>query len=621
MKHFFEQWLDEQTDNSINNEEVKDIFEESIKCYKIGAYRAAIVMAFNGFQIVIKNRIVNDKDKIISELSKINTDNKKLLCDFENNSLDENQREKIAYILKNNSVLLKSFNNSSFLDCSQRKKICQIINSNNGILNKLIKVLSKYKLNDENEWENELKEVLSGDRFFKIFSISTKNTIYKEWELWRSRRNTGAHGKSYKLISADVEAFYSWIQQSLNILYPFTHIDNILDRIDNFFDIMQTSINEPVYKLVSYISILENEPLKKVLDKLHNIYNNNADNRIFDIIKLLLNDINYKEEVFKFLFNNLKELNKSENKTDLFIINLLLYDNDIINNNLFVGNYKLYSNILNRIILCHDTINKEKEIELINIFILLIKNTVFAETIKEIINKQIFENSDIRGRIIVSFLYSDYVLQTDKNFDIILNNFSDEELFKIFLNKDFIHYIKGIYENDSYNTYDIILNFIIACSERNILNIDIVYNFNYDIIIELYSKREELSEHTQGILNEINNRYLNKLEYLDGIPNTFREINEIYQKIIWEYLNYEEVKFFTDILEKQNFIYNYYVTYEYFTEEICNMYEEKYKDINKDINFDIVKTGRKKAFEYCQKNSIYSYNNCGYIEPPNLSDE
>lgn len=30
-------------------------------------------MAFNGFQIVIKNRIVNDKDKIISELQ--NKDN------------------------------------------------------------------------------------------------------------------------------------------------------------------------------------------------------------------------------------------------------------------------------------------------------------------------------------------------------------------------------------------------------------------------------------------------------------------------------------------------------------------------------------------------------------------
>lgn len=132
MKYFFEQWLDEQSDNSINNEEVKDIFEESIKCYKIGAYRAAIVMAFNGFQIVIKNRIVNDKDKIISEL-------------------------------QNKGNTYKELENK----------------------------LNKYSLNDENKWEDELKEILSEDRFFKIFSISTKNTIYKELELWRSRRNTG----------------------------------------------------------------------------------------------------------------------------------------------------------------------------------------------------------------------------------------------------------------------------------------------------------------------------------------------------------------------------------------------------------------------------------------------
>lgn len=121
MKHFFEQWLNEQSDNSINNEEVKDIFEESIKCYKIGAYRAAIVMAFNGFQIIIKNRIVNDKDKIISEL-------------------------------QNKGNTYKELENK----------------------------LNKYSLNDENKWEDELKEILSEDRFFKIFSISTKNTIYKE---------------------------------------------------------------------------------------------------------------------------------------------------------------------------------------------------------------------------------------------------------------------------------------------------------------------------------------------------------------------------------------------------------------------------------------------------------
>ena len=555
MKYFFEQWLDEQSDNSINNEEVKDIFEESIKCYKIGAYRAAIVMAFNGFQIVIKNRIVNDKDKIISEL-------------------------------QNKGNTYKELENK----------------------------LNKYSLNDENKWEDELKEILSEDRFFKIFSISTKNTIYKELELWRSRRNTGAHGKSYKLISADVEAFYSWIQQSLNILYPFTHIDNILDRIDNFFDTMQTSINESVDKLVSYISILENEPLKKVLDKLYNIYNNNADNRIFNIIKLLLNDISYKEEVFKFLFNNLKELNKNENKNDMFIINLLLYDNNIMNNNLCIDDYELYSNILNRIILCHDSISKEKEIKLMNIFISLIKNPKFTEATKEIVNKQIFENSNIEERIIISFLYADYILQNDKNFNIILNNFSDEQVYKIFLNKNFIHYIKGVYEDDNCNTYDIIINFIIACSKKMILNIDIINDFSYRIKMELYSKREELSEHTQCILNERNKEYLNKLEWK---YNNVYEINGICQKIMWRYLNNEEVKLFINILENRDFLYKYYVTYENFTEEICNKYKEKYPD----INFDIVISGREKAFEFCQKNGKYSYNNCGYIKPPNLSDE
>ena len=200
---------------------------------------------------------------------------------------------------------------------------------------------------------------------------------------------------------------------------------------------------------------------------------------------------------------------------------------------------------------------------------------------------------------------------------LILNNFSDEQVYKIFLNKNFIHYIKGIYKDENYNIYDIIVNFIIACSKKTILNINIIYSFNYSIKIELYSKREELSEHTQCILNEINNKYLNELENLGERYNTFHEINEIYQKLIWEYLSYEEVKKIIDILENQIFIYDYYVTYNYFTEEICNKYKEKYTD----IIFDIVKSGRKKAFEFCQKNGKYSCNNCGYIKPPNLSDE
>ena len=106
--------------------------------------------------------------------------------------------------------------------------------------------------------------------------------------------------------------------------------------------------------------------------------------------------------------------------------------------------------------------------------------------------------------------------------------------------------------------------------------------------------------------------YLNKLEWK---YNNVYEINGICQKIMWRYLNHEEVKLFINILENRDFLYKYYVTYENFTEEICNKYKEKYPD----INFDIVKSGREKALRYCNQNRIYS--NCGYIEPPNLSEE
>lgn len=369
---------------------------------------------------------------------------------------------------------------------------------------------------------------------------------------------------------------------------------------------------------------MKEDDLNKILNRLYDCYNNKHDDRIFDIISKLLYDFRHKNNVSFFILNKLEELNNKGDSDNVFIQNYLLYDNNIIKSFEISDNvdyYTYYSNIIKRIVLCSNSISQEKEIKLMDIFIKLLQTENFRTPVEEVIIEHLFKNINIDERIIISFLYSDYILQCDKNYDIILNKFSDGQISNIFFNKKFIRYIKGIHKYYDHNTYDILANFIIACSKRNILNINIVDSFNYDIKMELYSKREELSEHTQDILNKRNNRYLNELEYLDGIPNTFREINEIYQKIIWEYLNYEEVKFFTDILEKQNFIYYYYVTYEYFTEEICNMYEEKYKDINKDINKDIVKTGRKEAFEYCKKNGRYSHNNCGYIEPPNLSDE
>ena len=55
-----------------------------------------------------------------------------------------------------------------------------------------------------------------------------------------------------------------------------------------------------------------------------------------------------------------------------------------------------------------------------------------------------------------------------------------------------------------------------------------------------------------------------------------------------------------------NFIYDYYVTYEYFTERLSNEYKDKYPD----IDFSIIENGRKKALEFCKRKNNGS--NCGF---------
>ncbi|MFB5574702.1 hypothetical protein [Bacillus cereus] len=57
MRLKFSEWLDNQE----MEDEAKDLFTESVKCYKASAYRAALLFSFLGFQTVIKHRMLLSK--------------------------------------------------------------------------------------------------------------------------------------------------------------------------------------------------------------------------------------------------------------------------------------------------------------------------------------------------------------------------------------------------------------------------------------------------------------------------------------------------------------------------------------------------------------------------------
>lgn len=59
MKISFEDWYQSQT----IHDDAKALFDESVKCHRICAYRAAYLMAYLGFQTMIKNRILSARVK------------------------------------------------------------------------------------------------------------------------------------------------------------------------------------------------------------------------------------------------------------------------------------------------------------------------------------------------------------------------------------------------------------------------------------------------------------------------------------------------------------------------------------------------------------------------------
>ena len=57
MKIQFEEWVKE---NSIPKD-AKNLFFESVSCYRIGAYRSAFIMSYIGFQNILKQRVLDAK--------------------------------------------------------------------------------------------------------------------------------------------------------------------------------------------------------------------------------------------------------------------------------------------------------------------------------------------------------------------------------------------------------------------------------------------------------------------------------------------------------------------------------------------------------------------------------
>lgn len=281
MKHTFEEWLEKQYSIKLIDIQALEIFEESIKCHKAGAYRSAIIMGVIGFNITIRNRIIEQKDKL------------DIYCSNQINVLLE------AYNSEQNDKKKKNIGNQK----SEYESIKEMI--------------ANKKLYEENEWEHHLyTQLLVKSRFCTIFDLSPKLNICKDWEFWRNKRNIGAHAKNYRLISSDVESLYSWIQQNLSFLYPRTYTENIRQEILNFFDHTYTPPDKPIDDIVSKLEIIDDSFLLKALNVIKEIIDTRYDNaddkkRILDIFSKLI--ISKSSIIITFIKSNIDIDNKNYN--------------------------------------------------------------------------------------------------------------------------------------------------------------------------------------------------------------------------------------------------------------------------------------------------------------------
>lgn len=163
MRLKFEEWYKERKFSSLT----EDLFDESVSCYKISAYRSAFLMSYLGFQNIIRERLLNDdkKEDIFT---------KETIDILEG---DERWEFKITTIIKSNNKNDK-----------KNEKINKELFNDNYIVNNS-KNINPFKLSEH---------------------------IEQEYNYWHLIRNNSAHAKGREITYSTIESFWNFIENSIS---------------------------------------------------------------------------------------------------------------------------------------------------------------------------------------------------------------------------------------------------------------------------------------------------------------------------------------------------------------------------------------------------------------------
>jgi len=205
----FESWIKEQDVSG----SAQTLFNESIMCYRVGAYRAAFIMSYLGFFRTIKDRLLNsDVPELIYK-----EDWKKTINDLNNDEIWE-------------ETVMKTIE----------------------------------------EKTGKKRDPISEKRS-KVFLI--KNDLIREVHYWRQKRNECAHAKDTIIGNSHVEMFWLFLQSNLGKFVINGGKQALFEKISKHFDNNYTRPGTDFLYLIKEIPLVaRRSEIPNLLKELHENY-------------------------------------------------------------------------------------------------------------------------------------------------------------------------------------------------------------------------------------------------------------------------------------------------------------------------------------------------------------
>lgn len=316
MKLEVENWARENL-----NENAMEIFEESIICYKAGAYRSAYIMSYLAFKQTIRERVIETAQ----------------------------HPDSFTQEEWNNKVIVKLKDDSHW----------------EGYLNKIVV---------QEQVEKNKKDDI---RLNEIFKYSNSNRIICRFKYWRDIRNSCAHAKNERINSSTVEQFWNYIYDDLSEFYVLGGKEYLMNELMDSYKYYISDNGKNLGRLIMDIKIVYKDEIELFfdvfLDNLRKV-NSNFDfvdesnvgfwkkiicNQNDEIIKGFIMGVAKKKEIFlnfyKFFNVILQLIIENDSKFIQDYINPLLCRT--IQHNKFLLNDNFWSILSNNIIYKDSIIN------------------------------------------------------------------------------------------------------------------------------------------------------------------------------------------------------------------------------------------------------------------------